>query len=185
MKAPQKRGGSLQCVRGVVPVEVAAEVRTLVAIDEFTKGSGKYYPIEGGGQMRFRMAQTVNRQTAIEVHMPSNALWAYDSSEHRFELTYAKGRRYYLLVQGYPMYGQMRPADALLLMAGPPAAGLSAFPWPGIVLNRPPLGKQLGWIANLTFTAPEGVGPPARLTLQRVRRMKVEVPFAFHDLPLP
>jgi hypothetical protein len=35
------------------------------------------------------------------------------------------------------------------------------------------------------FVADKNLGPPAKLTLFRHRRVRAEVPFEFRDLPLP
>jgi hypothetical protein len=73
----------------------------------------------------------------------------------------------------------------MMLMGGPTVGGLGALPWGGLVLRTPPPGRPFASAGGLTFTAPQGAGPPVRLILYQSRRVKAEVPFEFHDLPLP
>ncbi len=186
LKVPPKRGGSLQVLRIALPVEVATDPRRLVVIDDLTKAAGKLYPIEGAGQLHIHTIAKTDRGATIGVTLPSNALWAYDPSMYQFELTDAKGRQY--SSHSAAKLHDVR-ADAPGGWFAPdgraPAAGLGALPWAGLVLHRPPLGQISAWGGNLIFTARGDMGPPARLILSRVRRMKAEVSFEFHDLPLP
>jgi WD40 repeat protein len=185
---PPKRGGTLERLRGVLPVEVATEPRTMLSVKlpEKLRVPGRLYPVENGGLLHLRTVTTRQGQVTIGMSMPSNALWAYEPAAHRFELTDAEGRRYPLQQPLlYPIFGQLRPADGLLLMTGSPAAGLTAVPWSGIGLHRQSPRHPAGWSGTLTFSAPQGVGPPARLTLQQIQRTQVEVPFEFRKLPLP
>jgi WD40 repeat protein/tRNA A-37 threonylcarbamoyl transferase component Bud32 len=45
-------------------------------------------------------------------------------------------------------------------------------------------GKE-GLMGNLHFQEPDGAGPAVKLTLSRSTRLRTELPFTFHDVPLP
>jgi serine/threonine protein kinase/WD40 repeat protein len=184
--APPKPGGTLQVLRGVVPVEVQTGRRNLAVIEGLTKAASKLYPIEGGGQLHIHTVQNNFNQITVRMSVLSNALWSYDAGLHHVEVTDARGQRYQSyspVLQPLPM--EFRTMDGLLLMGGPPTGGLGAVPWIGLAVLRPPPGKAFASGGFLTFTRTPNAAAPARLILYEARRVRAEVPFEFHDLPLP
>ncbi len=186
LKSPPKQGGTLEVLRGVLPVDVQAGRRDVAVVEDLLKARGKLYSIEGGGQLHIHTVQTNLNQVTVRLSVLSNALWSYDGSLHHFEMTDAKGRQFY----HYPQTLQttrmeFRATDGLLLAGGSPVGGLTALPWSGLVSLRPPPGKAFCSGGFLSFNRVGDVGRPARLTLHSARRVRVEVPFEFHKLPLP
>jgi hypothetical protein len=116
----------------------------------------------------------------------ANALGFFDANIYRFELTDAQERHFTPQSPvSYSLVPTWRVTDSLLLSGGLISGGVASLPWNGIALRPVPLGQSPRLLQSLVFVRPKGAGPPARLILNAIRRVKAEIPFEFRDLPLP
>jgi hypothetical protein len=185
LKRPAKQGGTLRLLKGALPVEVQVEPRPLLEVENLPKAAGKLYTLESGFRMQVDSVAVQDRRVVLQLAFLSAAT-SFDLRSLDFAVSDAKGRNYLPSNAPWtrPLADRFRATDALLLSGGASAGGLGALPWFGIAF-RGTSRVPTAWGVTVSFTAPEGVGPPSRLTLSQFRRVKAEVPFEFHDLPLP
>ena len=117
--------------------------------------------------------------------------WTYDAASQGFELIDEEGRRIrpaWVNVNPIGLVGPVRrrprPTE-LAVFGGSPAAGFpGALPWAALALNAP--NPDHGWTGSLQFALPDKLDlSKAKLTFYHYRRVRTELPFEFHDLPLP
>ena len=191
LKSSERRGGVLKRLKGVVPVEVMIERRDLATATDVGKAAGKTFDGDGV-RLSVRGVQSVpngptGQPFVVTLTLDGGPDWAYNAASMVFELTDAEGRRVRPTWANVNSLGAARRAGPVQLGVfwAAPAAGLpGAVPWAALVRNAP--HPERSWGANLQFISPDKLDlSTAKLTLFRFRRVRTELPFEFHDLPLP
>ena len=187
LKPSDRRGGSLKRLKGVLPVEVMTDRRDLATAAELGKAQGKTF---GGNGVRLSVqsVQGFGNGAMVTLSLDGGPPWAYDAASMSFELTDADGRRIRPTWVNLNPVGQVRrrPGSAVLaVLSGAPAAGFpGALPWAALAPNasRP----EPVWTGSVQFVSPDNMDlSKAKLTFYHYRRLRTELPFEFHDLPLP
>ncbi|HVS35519.1 MAG TPA: hypothetical protein VMS17_08055, partial [Gemmataceae bacterium] len=193
LKPSERRGGVLKRLKGVLPVEVMTDRRDLATAADVGKAQGKTFA-GVGGQLRVHSVQVFangspGQQAAmILFSMDGGPDWSYNAAAMSFELTDAAGLRIRPTWVNPSMGGPVRrrpgPAELAAFSAAPAAGWPAALPWAGLALNPSP--AEHGWTGNLQFMVPDNIDlSTCKLTVYRYRRVRTELPFEFHDLPLP
>jgi hypothetical protein len=188
LRPPPERGGKLKSLAGVLPVEVVVHRREIFELPDVSKAERKTFL--GPDRLRLQVQsvqQFANGQLNMEFILSSpgqrfdqNTIWA--------ELIDKKGRRH--RVNSFWAYERSGPTrelepDDLIGLSATPIGGLPTFlPWSILASGRPSL-QRVPWQGNIQFFPQEQVELPLKLVLYRFDRLRTELPFEFHDLPLP
>jgi hypothetical protein len=187
LPVPSKRGGQLTGLKGVVPVEVVVRRRNLVTVGQLSDAKGKTYWGADGTSLTIEDVSHQlydNGAGHVQVVVSGPDGWTYDSNRVGFELVDARGRR---CSSSYNYLGQqprrqLRPDDLAWFSAAPAAGFPAPVPW-SAVARAGRLTWQ--WTGTLSFQWSGQREAPVKLVLFSFERLRTEVPFAFHDLPLP
>jgi WD40 repeat protein len=190
LKQSDRRGGVLKRLKGVLPVEVMTERRDLVTATDIGKAQGKTFTRDGV-QLHIQSVQGSSngpglQQAMVILSLNGQRNWAYDAASQRFELIDAEGRRFRLTWAKLSASARVRPEPAELAMfAAAPGAGFpGALPWAALAINdsRP----AHTWTGSLQFPTTDKIDlSTAKLIFYQHRRVRTDLPFEFHDLPLP
>jgi hypothetical protein len=188
LPAPSQRGGTLKLVKGFLSADAEVERRELVAVNELSQAEGKTFAGPGGARLTVQRVQRQYGYIQIGVALTGGPGWSYDPNVHRFELTDTQGRPC-----REPPYSSLTPiprreacpGDVALLAACPPGGLPAVLPWPALADHiRDQAGPR--WVGGqVQFVAEGPAGPPAKLVFYSFRRVRAEVPFELHDVPLP
>ena len=192
LKPSDRRGGVLKRLKGVLPVEVTTERRDLATATELDKAPGKTFRGDGVTLIVQSVQSVANGPAGQQAMMVLVSLdggpdWAYDATSEGFELTDGEGRRIrpaWVNVNhpAVPVRRSPWPAELAVFGAAPEAGFPGAVPWAVLALNAP----QPGWVASAQFITPDKLDlTKAKLTFYHYRLLRTELPFEFHDLPLP
>jgi WD40 repeat protein len=159
LQVPRQPGGQLRDFRAVLPVEVMLRRQDLITIGDLPLSRARRQTFQGAGGIHLTLEDVRSEagQVQVDLSMKGPSTWTYDGRLSSFELQDAQGRRY-------------RPI-ARLLDRRPTEARAEDVPWE--------------WKGRISFRVPGGPASCCRLTFFSFERRRVELPFAFHDLPLP
>jgi hypothetical protein len=127
----------------------------------------------------------LGNQWALQVRLSGPPGWSLDPNMNGLELIDQGGRKV-----RFPLFGlgarayRSSPADEVAwLGAAPLGSSLPRLSWPALALHaRQPHREWWGTVYGF-IQAPLQV--PAALRFYSFERLKTEVPFELHDLPLP
>ena len=190
LKPSDRRGGALKRVKGVLPVEVMTDRNDLATAKELGKAEGKTFAGDGMrlGVQNVQQGVGGGQQVTVSFVLDAAPGWAYQPAVQGFDLTDGQGRQFrpsWVNVSPVgPTRRAARPED-LAVMAGTPEAGFpGGLPWAALALNAHEPEQR--WSGTAQFYSPEKVDlSTATFTFYRYRRVRTELPFEFHDLPLP
>jgi eukaryotic-like serine/threonine-protein kinase len=184
LKPSPQRGGTLKRLKGTVPVEVVDRQQELVRVAEVGKAEGKTFAGADGLWLTVRKNQVFSgaNQMNVQFTLVSRFDWKADPSNLGFEFVDSRGnrRREYQ----HNLFSSLPRASLnqdLAWFGAMPDAGVPAgLPWAGLASS----GRQQ-WTGLASFQFAEKPDPAGELILVRYQRLRTELPFEFHDLPLP
>jgi WD40 repeat protein len=179
-QAPRKRGGQLQHLKGVLPVDVMVRRRNLVTATELS--ANRAFPGEDGLRLTVQDVQEQFNQLTITLVITGPRDWRKAPQRQDFELVDAQGRRH------RPLHSYLTPQprtvvcpDDLAWLGAAPGAGLvGSLPWPalaGTVRDQ--------WTGVVAFSMSGKPEQQGQLIFYSFEVLRTELPFEFHDLPLP
>ena len=181
-------GGTLKVLRGVLPVEVMARRQDLAVVPDLGRSEGK--TVEGADGMRLSIVrvQSKGAQLSAAFSIDAGPGWAFDPNGQGFELSDGQGRRIRAVGVSASLSGPPpRPPghEELEVLGGDPTAGFpGGLPWAALAAYA--RGSEGRWAGSAQFVLPEKTDPAAlTLTFYRYQRLRRDLPFEFHDLPLP
>jgi serine/threonine protein kinase/WD40 repeat protein len=185
MQTPGRQRGRLQDVQGVLPIEVQVRRRDLVAATDVFGARGKTFQGEDGLRLAIEdVALPRFNQEWVRVVLTGPGNWSYDPNRLAFELVDARGQRQRSnnALLGQQPRQQLRPDDLAWFSTAPGMSFPAQPPWSAVAgAGQNPAWQ---WTGQVWFPrAPREL--PAKLVLYSFERRRTEVPFAFHDLPLP
>ncbi len=188
LKTATRRGGVLRQLRGVLPVDVGVDREELAAAPDLGRAQGKTFAGPGGLRLTIQLIQAFGPQATASFTLEGPADAVNDPAATGFELTDSRGDRLRATSTNYSPMANLsaRPptAEELALFAAAPQVGLGGVPWAG--LTTPPGGPRRRWNGSTVLTLPaDGDLNGCKFVFVRNRRVRVELPFEFHDLPLP
>jgi hypothetical protein len=186
LKAPDHRGGTLRLLKGFLPVEVIARPRELVTVPDVNKAQGKSYRGGEGHQLHIESVRSANSFWNLDVRLSGPPGWQYDPNTYGLELIDAHDRVIRFRYAQFQPFQRQRPQpeDLAWLTAAPLAPSLLQVPWTALAQLRVG-GQRMEWRGWVQQYSRQKLDAPVRLRLYRFERLKGELPFEFHDLPLP
>jgi WD40 repeat protein len=192
LQVPGDRGGRLQDLKGVLPVEVLAHRQDLLTVADLPRAKGKTF--QGARGVGVTITNVQHQQfglAIVQLTLTGPANWAYDASRHEFDLVDAQGQRFRPFYKGLTRQRrrQVIPDDLAWLSLSPGAGFPAQLPW-GALANAGQNGSWQ-WTGQIQFQLPGpfqpagALAPPAKLVFYSAERLRAELPFEFHDLPLP
>jgi hypothetical protein len=160
LRGPAKLGGKLKSLKGALLVDVAVERRPVLTVEKLAEAKGKTFDGEGGLRLALKQVPQGRGASFLQFTLTTGA--SAPSEEIELAVTDAEGRPYQ---GGSRLVAGGRQEGTMQFWPGPADLG------PGGMMPRRP--------------GPADLGPPAKLTVYRFKRIRAELPFAFHDLPLP
>jgi WD40 repeat protein/serine/threonine protein kinase len=193
LKGPQKRSDRLRVLKGVLGLEIMVRRHDLVTVPDLASASGRTFwgaqghrlTVEqvqtrkgvGPGNGEFRTARF--RGADPPGQHPESILKGVD-------LTDARGR--YQRIPNSGVFPQVslepQPEDLAWLAPAPQVPSLAALPWPALALPGSHQGRSAG-LVWLQVSTPVPFENPVQLRYFQYERMKVDLPFELHDVPLP
>jgi WD40 repeat protein len=185
LQAPAKPGGRLKELKGVLPVELLVGRRDLVTIAEPSRAKGKTFQGAAGIRIQVQNVQQLVGQFVAGVTITGPADWAYDPRLHGFELVEKDGRRHRIPYRelNRQRRGQLRPDDLAWLGIAPQAIFPTYAPWSALATAGP--NGSTEWKGELRMWNLGMSVVLAKLVFFSSERQRTELPFEFHDLPLP
>jgi hypothetical protein len=188
LQPPAERGGTLKHLKIVIPVELMVRPQELGMVPSIVKAGGKAFWGEGGFRCKVLSAQRYGTNSLdVQLAILARENQSLDLRDVALRLSDDKGGEqvWFNSLTNPPLLTirEAEPED-LLWWSG---AAQDSFPSPlpgaalalGTKLNR----RQITVTAR--FTLPQALSGSAKLTLFRFERLRTELPFEFHDLPLP
>jgi WD40 repeat protein/tRNA A-37 threonylcarbamoyl transferase component Bud32 len=180
LKTPRQAARTLT-IEGILPVEIAVNQQQQldVALSEVT--AGKWLPLTGGGWLRPLLVQSRAGNSSVSFQLATGAALASDPRKFQVELTdETRGNHRGLVYSSPPQPLQgVWPGDLMLLSEA------GNVPWSGLAWLASGRSSLRTITVNAFLPTPEVPGPRSRLRLITLDRERVELPFAFRDLPLP
>jgi serine/threonine protein kinase/WD40 repeat protein len=184
LQVPSKRGGQLKDLKGVLLVEAMVRRQDLVTVAELPRARGKTFQGANGVRITILDVRRQYGQVSVNLTITGPAKWTFDVNRQNFELLDTQGRRHRCF---NPFLGsrprrQLRPDD-LAWVGTAVCVGFPAnLPWSLLAsADQRTSGEWTGQI----FFLPGLNATPAGLTFFSFERVRTELPFEFHDLPLP
>jgi WD40 repeat protein len=189
LRPPPARGGTLQQLKLLLPVEVKAHQHDLVTATDFASAAGKTFRGGDGLSLKVQSVQMLGSDSAyVQFAVTASQDRTVDPKKLRLRLTDAKGAEHPALYCNInPGSGTVRVLESedLLWLAGSPSSDFPApLPWAALA-TKPSRSTRRQWVGTTQFVLADGVGAPAKLTLFGFDRLRTELPIEFHDLPLP
>jgi WD40 repeat protein len=191
------RGGKLKVLKGLLPVTVAARSQALVTVADLGRAQGRSFrgapsplPLSPGGrgvgvrgyELRVATVQRRGDQWEVRVQLTGPPGWHFDS--HRYALELAGARGPFLRFDTRPLKPEPRPEDLAWLAVASQAPTLLGMPWPALALQRTGLAR-LRWTGTVQLSTPVRLDAPVQLRFSHFDRLRVELPFELHEMPLP
>jgi hypothetical protein len=170
---------TVKLLRGVLPLDLVVGRRELAVLVDPGQDVRQRVPLSVGGRLAVSARHSFGGTQRLMVELTGLTGWRFDPQRHGFELVDANGKRHRAQVAGLaPQFGA-RPAtvDDLSLL-GP------GIPWPALgrySATLQPGANLQGSVDFILAALPAG----SKLVLVELATKKVDVPFAFQDLPLP
>jgi WD40 repeat protein len=190
LQPPTERGGTLKYLKVVVPVDVMVRQREVLTVPELARAAGKVVQGDDGFRCRVLSVQmTEPNSVTIQFSMSVPEGQPLDSRLVGLRLIDGKGGQQTLLsaarsVAPLTKVRGLEPED-LRWLSGSLSAGFpAAVPWSALVPPDRKLERRQT-ITAARFLVPGGLSSSAKLTLFRFERLRTDVSFEFHDLPLP
>ena len=182
-------GGVLRRLSGVLPIEVGVQPEELATAPELGRADGKTFAGQGGLRLTIQRTQMFGQQATVVFTLEGAADANYDLAAVGFDLIDGQGAR----IRGLnafinPAAAAPRrfpgPEELALLGAAPQAGFLGAAPWAGLATALREPSRR--WFGSVSFVLSGNVDVnKCKLIFFRTRRVRMELPFEFHDLPLP
>jgi hypothetical protein len=189
LQAPAVRGGRLKHLKVVLPAQIVVRRQDLLTVTDLAKSGGKTYFGEQGVHLRIQEVNGLgNVGFNVQWAVTAPASLSLDPNNLGFRLIDTRGGEH--LPNNFflnPPGPNIREAEAedLLWLAGPPqGAFFTQIPWVALARGSRN-GDRRQWNGFTQFFTPEAIAQPVKLTLFRFDRLGTELPFEFHDLPLP
>jgi serine/threonine protein kinase/WD40 repeat protein len=184
VQAPAQRGSQLKNLKGILPLDVMVRRRVLVRVDDVARAQGKVVQAASGFRLAIQDLQQVG-QLAVTVTLTGPAAWSYDMNRQGFELVDNRGHR-------YPTFSpwlnpqprrHVDPADVAALTTAWGTGFPANFPW--VALTGAGRKGSQEWTGQLFFASSGSLSGPLQLVFFSFDQLRTELPFEFHDLPLP
>jgi WD40 repeat protein len=186
LKAPQRRDDRIKVLKGVLPVEIMVRRQDLVTVPNLATDIGRTFRGEQGHRLTVEGMQSVGGPYLhLDLRLIGPPGWHYDGNLHGVELVYARGETLSSphAALSYSRARQPQPEDLAWLAASPQAPSLLGVPWPALAV-APPGQERLEWRGTVRVFNPLP-SAPVQLRFYRFERLKVDLPFELHDVPLP
>jgi WD40 repeat protein len=138
VKPREGRGGKIELLRGVLPVEVRARPRDLLTVPDLARAAGKTFGSPRGHELHMDAMQNFGgQQWMLQVRLRGPQGWAFDPMRPALEMTDAHGhwdRFENVYLAPTPLQGPQRE-DLALLAAAPQAPGPLQPPWPALAIQ--------------------------------------------------
>jgi serine/threonine protein kinase/WD40 repeat protein len=182
LKPPPRTGGTLKRIKGIVQLEVIARQHELVTAPELDKAEGKTFAGEDGLRLTVRKVSAGVNQMTVQFTLVTGFDWKNDLGPFGLEWVDAHGRRFRdFRYSQFPSVPRAGWNGHLAWFGAMPSAGVPAgLPWVALAVN----GRRQ-WDGMATFQLTEKADLTGTLILMRYQRLRTELPFEFHDLPLP
>jgi WD40 repeat protein/serine/threonine protein kinase len=185
LKAPQRRDGRIKVLKGVFPMEIMVRRQDLVTVPDLAACVGRTFGGAQGHRLTVVSLQPAGTFYRLGLRLTGPPGWRYFDHLYGVELADARGDTLAALNPALVQSAARDPRaeDLAWLAASPQAPSLLGVPWPALALARP--GRErLQWSGLVQVLSPAPF-TPVQLRFFRFERLKVEVPFELHDVPLP
>jgi hypothetical protein len=187
LQPPPVRGGTLKHLKLVLPVEVMARRLDVLTVADPAKAADKESFADDGLRFKVQTFQMVDANAAwVKFTVSVSAGRTLDPNTLGLRLIDAKDGEYLggpLAMNAGLQYVREPEPEDLVWLSGAPQAGFPApLPWAALAPGSLKLDRRQ-WTGSAQFSGP--IGAPAKLALFRFERLRTELPFEFHDLPLP
>jgi WD40 repeat protein/tRNA A-37 threonylcarbamoyl transferase component Bud32 len=178
------RQGTARWIRGVLPVEVLLPQKELLGIADLSKVEGKNCFAADGlmltpGHLEYRAGLT---QVTVRLNLSGPPGWHPVRDREAVEVRDARGRQATVTGEFSARVRLGFRQEDLAVFGPAPAGEWSSFPLVGLALSD---RFRSTWEGYFTIALPGGATAPLRLSLVRAKRVRVELPFEFRDVPLP
>jgi WD40 repeat protein len=191
---PSVRGGTLKQLKLVLPVEVLTRRgQDLLTATDLPRADSKAFAGGDGVRMTIQAVHAVSLNSVLNsvevlftVSVPEDR--TLDPTTLGLRWTDARGKAHEasdFTINSTPRLVREVEAEDLLWWTGSPQ---SAFPTqlPLAALAQGPRQlRRRQWTGRVQVNTPDAIGSPTQLTLVRFERLRTELAFEFHDLPLP
>jgi WD40 repeat protein/tRNA A-37 threonylcarbamoyl transferase component Bud32 len=189
LKPHDRSSKAVKRLAGVLPVEVMVRRRDVLTVADPAKSGGKTLQGEDGLRLRVDSVSDLEKDRIIfRIRLSVPARQRFDPNLVEADLSDSKAGRRRSTSSSLRMlaetFRELEPND-LIWLSGSPQGGFPALlPWDQLAADRPPLQRR-HWQGTIEFYAPDKLYQPDKLLLYRFERFRTELPFEFHDLPLP
>ncbi len=185
VQMPPRRGNQLRYLKGILPVEVMVRRRDLLTVHDVTRARGKAVDAPSGFRLAIQDIPQFGGQVAVRIALTGPAAWTYDMNRYGFELVDDRGRR-------FPAYNswlnpqprrRVLPADLAVLGRASGAGFPASFPW--VALSGAGRKDSRDWTGQVFFAQGASSSGNYKMVFFSFDQLRTELPFEFHDLPLP
>jgi hypothetical protein len=189
LQPPPKRGGKLEKVKLVLPIEIKAAQQDVLTMTDLARAAGKTFFGKDGIRVKVRTAQINNPsyiQVLFDVLAPTGT--SFDRNNLGIRLTDARGREHqaswFNLNRIRRSVREAVPETMVWLSASGGPGFAAQLPWAALApgsLN----GERTRLSGNAQFFVQDGSVSAATITLFRFERLRSELAFEFRDVRLP
>ncbi len=186
LKGADRRNDRLKLLKGVVPLEIMIRRQDLVTVPDLAGAAGRTYCGEQGYDVAVVQARTDGPQRMVHLRMVGPLGRRYEWNLYGVEISDSRGHSQRSTNLAWNASSPaFRPEDPLAWLATAPQAPLPAgLPWAALTFPGP-LRQQWECHCWLNDSMPVPFEGPVTLRFYRFERMKVDLPFELHDVPLP
>jgi WD40 repeat protein/tRNA A-37 threonylcarbamoyl transferase component Bud32 len=189
LQAPPVRGGILKHLKLALPVEVRARPQDVLTVTDFANAGGKTFFGDEGIRLKVQAVNMFGPNSAmIQFAVTAPEGRSLDPNGLGLRLTDAKGGEHPATSFNLNLFNQNvrepEAEDFLWLSGSPQGALLTRLPWAALAQGPRRLNRRQ-WTGFAQFVTPGPISSPSKLTLFRFERLRTELSFEFHDLPLP
>ncbi len=186
LNGPNRRNDRIKVLKGVLPVEVMAWRQDLVTVPDLTAARGQTFHGPQGHRLTVVAMSTPRAGRPVVQYRLSGPPGWRPGNQEGVEVIDSRGHsQYYVLPPPVAsLLSEPLPEDLAWLATTPQATSLLQVPWPALARLRP-ASERLEWRGILPLSLPTPLEGPVQLRLYRFERVRVEVPFELHDVPLP
>jgi hypothetical protein len=182
-----QRGGTVKNVRGVLPVEVMVQRQDLVTVADVEKAVGRTIQGNNGFRLTVKAARRTRFRIDVQLALTVSPGWQYHAESYGIDVL--DGQNFYRCSNPYfnrAVRREARPEDLAWLGVEPSSGFPANVPWLTLAMsgNKGNVGPTQ-WEGVFSFPLADDAGTDLKLVFYGFERAWTEVPFEFHDLPLP
>jgi WD40 repeat protein len=183
LKAPERRVDRIKVLRAVLPVELMVRRQDLVMVPDLARAAGQTFAGGQGHRLTMGMVGPPGVYQLLEFRLSGLGVGSQDLRLFGVEVLDARRRRQLATRVALTPAPTSKPQpEDLAWLAAPPAPSLAGLPWVALALQGSP-GNPREWRG--TVQVPPSFEAPIRLRFFRFERLRTDLPFELHDVPLP